>query len=199
MIYCDKRCGMRLKKIADIKSGYLNRGKIEPLEDGSHYLIQARDGDAAQLTCRTDALIRFNPHLSPSDCILKSGDILFMARGSRNYAFLLSACPKPALAAASFFVIRLLSDKVLPVYVSWYLNQDIVQQYLQRYSGRGVHMPVVRRSVLENVEFPLPELETQKKIAELDSLMCCEQNLLERLAAKRRELILAACLKASQI
>ena len=57
-------------------------------------------------------------------------------------------------------------------------------------------MPVVRRAVLENLDLPLPPLGTQKKIAELDELMRQEQQLLDKLAQKRKNLISMACLKA---
>ena len=188
---------MRLEEIAKIQSGFLNRGKIESRIDGSHYLIQARDVDAEQLTCFIDALVRFSPSLSRRDCILRSRDILFMSRGARNFALVLEEVPEPTLAAACFFIVRVYTQKALPEYVAWYLKQGSVQHYLRRNTGLGVHMPVVRRVVLENIEIPVPALETQERIADLDALSCREGRLLERLAAKRKELLTAVSLRAS--
>ncbi|MCK4826255.1 hypothetical protein KA005_61505, partial [bacterium] len=94
---------MQLEKIAKIQSGYHSRGRVEPHEDGSHFLLQARDVDVEKLTYRTDTLIRFNPDLSRTDGILKKNDILFMARGTRNYSVLLREIPDSTLAAACFF------------------------------------------------------------------------------------------------
>lgn len=187
---------MRLAKIARVQSGYISRRKIEPYDEGSHLLLQAKDVDGDRLTYHTDDLIRFEPVLSGKDWILKWGDMLFMARGARNYSVLLDEISDSALAAACFFIVRVSTEKVLPEYLFWYLNQAPVEHYLSRHSGRGVHMPVVRRAVLENLDVPLPPLETQKKIAELDALMRKEQNLLDTLAQKRKDLIGAACLKA---
>ena len=70
--------------------------------------------------------------------------------------------------------------------------------YLSRHSGRGVHMPVVRRSVIESIDIPVPPLETQKKIVRMDLLMQKEQELIERLAEQRKKMITAACLKAAR-
>ena len=67
--------------------------------------------------------------------------------------------------------------------------------YLYRQSGRSVHMPVVKRGVLENIEVPLPELEIQKKIVQTVTLLEREQELLKKLAAKRKKLITEICLK----
>ncbi|MBN1841932.1 MAG: restriction endonuclease subunit S [Deltaproteobacteria bacterium] len=189
---------MRLKKIAGIQSGYISRGKIEPRDDGTHFLLQAKDVDGHRLTYRTDDLIRFEPVLSGKDWILKWGDMLFMARGARNYSVLLDEIPDSALAAACFFIVRVSTEKVLPEYLFWYLNQAPVKHYLGRYSGRGVHMPVVRRAVLENLDVPLPSLETQHRITELNGLMRNEQALLEVLAEKRKDLIAGACLQAAR-
>ena len=186
---------MKLKKIAMIISGYHSRGRVEPHEDGSHFLLQARDVDGENLTYRTDTLIRFNPDLSRTDGTLKKNDILFMARGTHNYSVLLRETPESTLAAACFFIVRVSDEKLLPAYLCWYLNQPPVERYLVRHSGRGVHMPVVRRSVLEKLDIPLPDLEIQKKIVELESLRREDGELMNRLAEKRKQLITASCMK----
>jgi restriction endonuclease S subunit len=143
-------------------------------------------------------MIRFNPVMSRKDWILTTGDVLFMARGARNYSVVLQEIPAPLLAAACFFIVRVSSEEALPSYLCWYLNQASAQHYLSRHSGRGVHMPVVRRSVLEDIDIPLPPLETQKKITALDALMREEEILLNDLAQKQKELITATCLQAAR-
>ena len=187
---------MQLKKIAKIQSGYISRGKIEPREDGSHFLLQARDVDADRLAYRTDEIVYFSPGLSRKDWVLKPDDVLFMARGTRNYSILIKEIPDQVLAAACFFIVRVSSEEVLPDYLFWYLNQASVDSYLRRHSGRGVHMPIVRRSVLESINIPIPPIEIQVKIAEMDVLLRNELELLDKLAEKRKELITAACLHA---
>ena len=187
---------MRLSKIAKIQSGYISRGKIEPREDGTHFLLQARDVDAECLIYKTENLVRFSPDLSRKDWVLEPEDVLFMARGTRNYSVLIKEIPEQALAAACFFIVRVSSDQVLPYYLCWYLNQATVDHYLGRHSGRGVHMPVVRRSVLESIDIPIPPLEVQSKIAKLDVLLENELKLIDKFAKKRKDLITAACMQA---
>ena len=187
---------MQLKNIAEIQSGHLSRRKIEPREKGTHFLLQARDVDGHRLAYRTDAMLRFSPDTSHRDWVLKTDDILFMARGARNFSILLEKIPEPALAAACFFIVRVTKNEVLPGYLCWHLNQAPVKYYLARHSGRGVHMPVVKRSVLEKIDVPIPPLEIQKRIEELTRLMGQEQALLFRLAEKKRALITAASLRA---
>ena len=187
---------MKLMDISHIFSGYITRGKIEASVDGSHYLLQAKDVDGEHRSYKVQGIIRFNPTLSRTDRCLEKGDLLFMARGARNYSIQLGDLPEPALAAACFFIVRVHRPGVLPGYLWWYLNQAVVERYLIQNSGRGVHMPVVRRAVLENLQVPLPSTEIQEKIAEVNCLVQKEVDLLERLGRKRKELIAAACLQA---
>ena len=187
---------MELKKIAKIQSGYINRGKIEPSNYGSCLLIQAKDVDADQLSYRTDALIRFNPRRSGKDWFLEPGDILFMARGARNYSVLVDKIPDRVLAAACFFIVRIPNSEIIPEYLWWYLNQSPVEGYLNRFSSRSVHMPVVRRAILESIDIPVPPIEVQKQVAVLTTLIMKEQVLYKKLAEKRKYLMTEICLKS---
>jgi hypothetical protein len=188
---------MKLKKIAKIQSGYISRGKIDPREDGTCLLLQAKDVDANRLSYRTDALVRFLPRVSGKDRFLKPGDILFMARGARNFSVLINELPDSVLAAACFFVVRTANSEILPEYLCWYLNQSPVEEYLKRFSGRGVHMPVVRRAVLESIDTPLPPIKVQKQVSALNKLLVTEQVLYKKLAEKRKNLITEICLRAA--
>jgi hypothetical protein len=187
---------MKLTKLSEIQSGYISRAKIEPKEEGSHYLLQAKDVDGDRLTYRTNSLVRFDPVMSRNDWLLKRGDVLFMARGSRNYSVMLNEIPHSTLAAACFFVIRVKAQEILPGYVYWYLNQAPVMRYLTRHSGRGVSMPVVTRSVLEGIDVPAVPVKIQEGIVEIETLVSAEQELLRSLSAKKREFIAGACLQA---
>jgi hypothetical protein len=189
---------MKLKNIAKIQSGYINRGKIEPIDTGSCLLMQAKDVDADKLYYRTDALVRFDPKWSGKDWFLEPGDILFMARGVRNYSILINKVPDSVLAAACFFIVRVSKSEALPEYLWWYLNQSPVEKYLKRLSGRAVHMPVVRRTVLESIDIPLPPVQVQMRVADLTALMMKEQDLYEKLAEKRKYLMTEICLKSIQ-
>jgi restriction endonuclease S subunit len=100
------------------------------------------------------------------------------------------------LAAACFFIVRTATSEILPEYLCWYLNQSPVKEYLKRFSGRGVHMPVVRRAVLESIDIPLPPIEVQKQVSALNRLLVKEQDLYKELADKRKTLMTEICLRA---
>lgn len=187
---------MKLRNIADIQSGYLSRKKIEPDKHASYFILQSRDVNADYLSYSTENLVRFSPELSKKDWILKPNDLLFLARGAKNFSVLLRVIPDAVLAAGCFFIVRVTSEDVLPEYLWWYLNQAPVENYFMRHTGRGVHMPVVTRAVLENLEVSVPSMEIQKNIVSLDELMRREHELLSVLATKRKLLASAVCLGA---
>ena len=187
---------MKLKMLANIQSGFISRGKIDSRDDGTCLLLQAKDVDADRLSYRTDALVRFMPRLSGKERFLKPGDILFMARGARNFSVLINKLPDSVLAAACFFVVRISNPETLPEYLWWYLNQSPVEEYLKRFSGRAVHMPVVRRAVLVSIDIPLPPIKTQKQVSEMNKLLHKEQELYKQLAEKRKYLLTEICLNS---
>jgi len=60
-------------------------------------------------------------------------------------------------------------------------------------------MPVVPKSVFENLKVYVPDIETQKKIVKLISLTEKERNLLQSLQERRDLLIHTICLKAARM
>ena len=189
---------MRLKNVAEIHPGYLNRAKIKPNSRGSHWLVQARDVEAGVLQCGDASLIGFEPEVTSRDILLRDGDVVFMARGAKNYAALLTQISESTLAAASFFIVRAASRDIDPAYLAWFLNQPRAQRYFTQNSGRGVHMPVVRRSVLEQMDIPIPSRAAQGQIAEVFRLALDEQKLTKALLTKRARLMEVVCLRAAE-
>lgn len=189
---------MKLKYCVTIYSGFLNRGKILTKEQGTHRLIQARDIKPGMIDCSKNSIPYFDPDLSSRDLPLKDNDILFMTRGIKNYLSILTKVPKKTLAAASFFILRTSNPRINPVYIAWYLSQTQVQHYFTQNSGSGVAMPVVRRNVLEQIDIPIPPIETQNKIAKLFYLMQDEQKLTADLLKKRNMLTEAICIQAAE-
>jgi restriction endonuclease S subunit len=189
---------MKLRQLAKIRPGHLNRAPIEPCDEGSNRLIQGRDVEAGILEKDDSSLIRFNPDHVQQSATLRDEDIVFMARGARNYAALLTRVPDRTLATASFFEVRASRDLIDPAYLAWYLNLPQTQHYFTQNSGRGVHMPVVRKSVLEDLDVPVPPLATQSRIAGLYRLQLEEQELTKALLEKRALLLEAAGLQAAE-
>jgi hypothetical protein len=186
----------RLADVAEVRAGYLTKKPVRPRPDGTHHLLQVRDFNSERSALDADAMVRFTPDSPTSARPLQTGDIVFLARGTRNFAFAPVDLPAHSIAASYFFVIHP-GEQVLPGYLAWCLNQPATLRALARSATSGAHMPVVRRADIENVQVPVPPIHVQQAIVHLDGLMRDEQALLNELAQRRRDLISTVCMAAA--
>jgi hypothetical protein len=186
----------RLADIAEVRPGYLARKPTKPRADGTHYLLQIRDFNRDRSAVDLTAILRFVPDPISSLQPLVAGDVVFLARGARNFAYAPADLPACTLAAGYFFIIHP-NDQVNPAYLAWFLNQPATLRVLSRAATSGAHMPVVRRADIESLEIPVPSFPVQSAIVELDNLRRQEDDLLCDLVNKRNSLIAAACQSAA--
>ncbi len=120
---------------------------------------------------------------------LNKGDLLFAAKGSNNFCVVFQALDRPAVASSSFLTLRI-KDKsmVLPEYVCWYINLDMTLKYL-RSEAKGTGIPSISKATLEELEIPIPPVETQLTISKIARLQTDAQKLQSRIMAKRQQLI----------
>ena len=110
---------------------------------------------------------------------LEKGDIIFSARGNKNFAVCLNETPEKAVCSPHFFQIHIKNKhKVLPSFLAWQINQAPAQKYLIN-SAEGTMIRSIRRGILESLPIVIPEIKKQKAIAELDFRVKREYTLLQ--------------------
>lgn len=130
------------------------------------------------------------PH-DATNHFLRNGDVIFSGRGPRNEAAEYVCETEPAVASPHLFVIRLKEVSVLPSFLVWFLNHPKTQEKI-RAMRMGSAVPFVPMSAFRHLEIPLPPLETQQRIAELNRLSLREKELVQVIQEMRRVLIDAA-------
>lgn len=120
--------------------------------------------------------------------LLRKGDVLFAAKGTKNFATVYANHNIPAVASTSFFVIRITSKNVLPEYLAWYLNHNTTQ-YIIKDNARGTAIPSIRKSVLEDLEISIPTIEKQRMVIKLSVLAKKENELRLTIIQLRKQLI----------
>lgn len=173
------------------------RGRVESRPDGTHGLLQLKDFDDERREINSASVARILPGRISEEQLLRDGDVIFLAKGMRSFAFVPRAVPQPCLVAATFFILRP-KDWVLADYLCWALNSESSQRTLIRHTGRGTAMPVVPRETLENLSVPLPDVKKQRLIIEVAALAERERRLLEDLVERKQKLAAALCVRASQ-
>ncbi len=120
--------------------------------------------------------------------LLKDGDVLFAAKGTKNFAAVFENHNEPSVASTSFFVIRPTDKKLLPQYLAWVLNSHSTQALLKG-KAIGTAIPSISKNVLENLEIAMPSIEIQKTILQIAKLRNKEKSLKQEIETLREKQI----------
>lgn len=165
----------RIGDIAQIQTGVF----AKPSGEGDLVYLQSKHFDEMG---RLQTVL--HPDLKPEGIaarhILQVGDVLFAAKGSKNFAAVFEDHNRPAVASTSFFVIKPEADKVLPQYLVWLLNSPAIQLSLKG-QAIGTSIPSISKQVLEYLEVPLPELWVQESVLHISNLRNKEMALQKRI------------------
>jgi restriction endonuclease S subunit len=174
---------IHLKDIASIQTGLF----AKTIAKGEVVYLQSRHFDE-----NGQLLSILHPDLKAEGIaekhLLKSGDVLFAAKGTKNYAAVYENHNKPAVASTSFFVIRLMFKNVLPEYIVWFLNNPTSQTLLKG-QAIGTSIASISKMVLDNLEIPIPDIETQKTILKITKLRRKEISLKQEIESLREKQI----------
>ena len=172
--------------IATVRMGVTLRGRdaTRPDPNGSCRMIRISDiSDDGNLLISD--LFRFEPGENiRADAFLRPGDVLFPNRGIRTTAYAFDLQHTNVIVGAQFFIVRPDPTLALSAYVAWYLRGEAAAQYFQTLR-KGTLVQTVQRKDVEGLTLPLPSLEKQSAIVELDRLATAEHELSIRLADRR--------------
>lgn len=120
--------------------------------------------------------------------LLKDGDVLFAAKGTKNFAAVFENHNEPSVASTSFLVIRPADKKVLPQYLAWVLNSYTTQTLLKG-QAIGTSILSISKQVLENLEITVPNIEIQRAILQITKLRNKEKSLKQKIETLREKQI----------
>ncbi len=126
---------------------------------------------------------------------LRAGDVLFAAKGSKNFAAVYEAEYPDAVASTSFFVIRLVLGQMIPDYLAWFLNHPNTQQQLKG-QAIGTNIASISKTVLEALEIAIPAIYVQRTILKIHALRQHERALKQRIEELREVQIQTQLLNA---
>lgn len=177
---------------SDLFSGFSFRSKVENDPNGDLFVIQMKDLEHNYSSIKSD-LTKVSSNKISSKFLLQKGDVLFIAKGSNNHAIEYKLDLPKAIAASAFFVLRPIQSKVIPAYLSWYINQPPIQQYLKE-NMAGTYILNINKSTIEGITITLPPINIQEKIVAIDNLRKREHLLMSAIMEKRKFAISAVLL-----
>ncbi|MFD2144324.1 hypothetical protein [Mucilaginibacter antarcticus] len=115
------------------------------------------------------------------------GDVLFVGKGSRLFAWCYSAGVGPAIASSIFYVLRTDRAKIDPQYLAVILNlQQSKSTFNQMSAGTSIFS--IRKSELGAFKVPLLPIKEQLAIANLSKLHQQEMKLTNQLISQKQNL-----------
>ena len=181
---------MRLAELSDIHSGYTARGRLDPLPEGGVPALQLRDVGTNGEEPGPD-FQRYDLGELSDRYFVRGGEVVFRSRGEPNAAAAIpDQLPEPVVVIVPLVIVRPDRARVLPEYLAWAINQPDAQRKLGA-EAQGTSLRMIPMAALENLEIAVPDLQTQKRIVELDALARQEGQLLRQLAARRETLVSA--------
>lgn len=175
-----------LHNLARIRSGYPFRGSVRHDPAGDICVLQIRDLHQHE-TLNAEALSRVKAPDNHSAHLLQSGDIVMPARGDHRKAVPFTLT-EPTIPSNHLHTVRVNNPEVLPGYLCWALNQPKPQHAMQN-EARGTAIPLLTRRSFGAIHIPLPTLNTQRRIVEMQELWQREQALTQQLLTNREHML----------
>jgi len=173
---------MRIKDIATIRTGiYLTLKEVKDI-----LYLQVKDFNERGEYIRELKPDNINTNI-PGHHLLKNGDVLFAAKGLKNFATVYRGSELTAVASSVFFVLSLTAG-IIPEYVAWFINQSSIKKQLKS-EAMGTSMLSISIRAIEELEISIPDYRTQKIIVELDRLRSLERNLNQELISIKEKLL----------
>ena len=174
-----------LKSLVDIQAGHPFRGSVPFVEDGQAYALQMRDLSPSG-EVNWEGLVRTEVDTRKAVQWLESGDVVFVERGTRNYAVCLREVQKPVVCSPNFYLLRIKSHALLPEFLAWQINRAPAQRYLAS-NAEGSDQLSIRRPVLEALPLAVPPLHQQQIIVSLAEAAAQEERQLQTLIRNRQQ------------
>lgn len=175
----------KLGQIAGIRSGHTLRGAITPDPEGDVHLLQIKDLDQDwQFNHKALPTVVWEQRIAPP--FLEQGEIVVAARGNRNLAVVYRG-QVPVVPTGQFLIVSLKrkESEIAPEYVCWLLNHPTIQQWFHR---SGTNIQLITKSALLDVIIPVPSLEIQLKVIELERAWQEEALLISKLQKNRHDI-----------
>lgn len=166
---------MELRKIANVRTGVFAKTAME----GECIYLQSKHFDEEGQIAQT-----LYPEVPITDIpdrhILQEGDVLLIAKGAKNNAWVYQELSDPAVASTSFFVIQIKKEIISPQYLAWFLNHAHTQNLLKE-MAKGSSILSIRKTDFEKLSIQIPSIQKQNLIIQIDKLRQRQKQIYQEL------------------
>jgi len=171
-----------LKEIATIRFGY----HAQPQDKGNIAYLQAGQFDSrGKLAQMPGSFINLDNR--SSEHVLVDGDMIFVGKGNRNFAWCYRESIGLAVASSIFFIIQPDKNIIHPEYLTAYFNMEKSQQHFRKL-GEGSNVASIRKSELGEFIVPVLPMKKQREIAAISELHLKKTDITENILKRENEL-----------
>lgn len=153
-----------INDICEIRFGIYS----QPVEGGNVPYVQVRQfDDQGVLMAEANDFVVLDQ--KSESHLLQDGDVLFVGKGNRLFAWCYRDTAGPYIASSIFFVLRPKQKIIYPEYLAALLNAPQTKAALLQI-GSGTNIFSLRKSELGAFQIPILPMEEQKRIASLSEL-----------------------------
>lgn len=178
----------RIEECAEVLPGLSLKARAEHEPKGTHQVIQVKylKEGVPYIYDDKEHKLRIKADKKMDRYKVYPGDVLFISRGIRNEAIIVKEVPENTVASSSLYIIRG-KKGVETGYLAWVLGQPKIRSKIDQ-ARTGAGTPLVQRTELMEMTIPLPDIETQRKIAKLNDLMAQERQILDQINEQTKSL-----------
>lgn len=187
----------QLSDIANIRAGYTFRESVKEVDDGNAHIVQIKDArKALELSGDHQLLPDYLPTINWSGNQKICADVecvILPVRGEYTCAAYInnqSPDAKPLIVSSQFLLLTPKDDSLNAEYLCWALNQSFAQHYFKQES-RGTKMSMLTMASVGDLKMPLPSVDVQEKIIQLNRLWEREKKVMKSLLQNREQLLKA--------
>ena len=184
-----------LKSIANIRTGYTFREKVEEVAVGGNaYVVQIKDvrkihEGGTSFNLPVESLPQIN-WTGKDKAFVYDESVLLPARGGyfkASYLVPTDSASMPVVVSSQFLILTP-TKHILAEFLCWILNQPSMQRALIE-SSQGTSMPMLRAETLKQLKIAVPSLKTQQQIIELNRLWEHELQVNQALLKNRENML----------
>ena len=182
---------LQLNEVVEIISGMAFSSKdADP--KGPIPVISASSIIAGSTLSDFDDLPKITDLPTRSPAVVQDRDILMVSRSVPGKSFKTSLIhtDTPIVATSSLYIIRIHSELISPEYLNFFLNSKQFQQEVIE-KARGSTIAHISRSVLREIEIPIPDANKQKAIIDLNNNIKKQNQITERKNQLKEQIIQA--------
>ena len=185
---------VKLSDVVEIMLGQTFRGKAESSDPSSGIkLIQIKDIIDTRIT-NIEHLPYADLPSEKSKIKIQPNDLLIPLRGNRfiTSLFNFDSSDVEVTTTNQIAILRASTNKMNIRYLLWYLNSISGRNSLAQIS-KGATIPAIKRSDLESLEIPLPEIQEQLKVVAIYFNWLEQTEVLKKMLTNGEKLVEKHC------